>query len=165
MPASGLEHFPLGRGIPVLALIAVLWGASLAMPALRAGGLDLHGIYLLLHGWRGTTRGIFAWYANPLFAAGFVCAAVRLHRPAALLAGVAFLLALESTAVAPVLRLEQRSVPELSLLAGFYAWLAAIIALCLWSAICAVSGSRPNLRCLCRLRLRHISGRSDRDRD
>jgi hypothetical protein len=148
MPASRLERTAIEHRRFVLAAVAALWAASRAGPALRVGGGHVqHGVYLILHGGQGNARGIQAWCANPLFAAGFVCAALRFYGSAAVLSGLALLLAFESTAVAPILRLEMSRVPKISLLPGFYTWLAAIIALCLWSAVCAVSKSRPNSGC------------------
>jgi hypothetical protein len=119
-----------------LAAIALLWLASLALPALSVqGGPSLDGADLLLRGWRGASRAIVAWYANPLFFAALALAVLRRNRTCAALAVLAFAVALTSFALEPVLRLRMSSVPNITFLSGVYVWLCALFALALWSLL------------------------------
>lgn len=139
IPRSGHEPRALDSGermrrFGVLAGVALLWISALALPAMRVGGgPELRGVDVFLQGWKGGAHGILAWYANPLLAAALALAAACRFRAAAAAAGVATLLALSSTLVGPILHLQMSRVPALSLLVGFYAWLAAIVALLCWS--------------------------------
>lgn len=100
------------------------------MPALSVeGGPTLSGADLLLQGWQGMSRGVYAWLANPLFAVAFVAAWVSRRRMALVAAGASVLLALSSFAAEQQLLRQMDTVPELSLLPGFYVWLAALLVL------------------------------------
>jgi hypothetical protein len=132
-----------GRRLVPLGAVALLWAAALALPALRIrGGPVLDGADLLLRGWQGASRGIFAWYANPLFAAALGLAALGRDGAAALLSLLALGLALSSLALEPLLRLRMSSVPEIDFSAGLYVWLAAIFVLALRSSLWAYRGRR-----------------------
>jgi hypothetical protein len=125
----------------LLAAVALLWAASLALPALRAqGGPTFDGADLLLRGWRGASRGILAWYANPLFVGALVLAALRRDGACAPLALLALVLALTTFALEPLLRLRMRSVPDVVFLSGVYVWLAALLALAVGSSLALYRG-------------------------
>ncbi len=127
------------RRAALLVTLVALWAVSLAAPALRvAGGPMLRGIDVLLQGWQAASHGLVAWYANPLLAAALLLAALGRIAGAAVLSGLALLLALSSFAIGPILALQMAHVPAVTLLPGFYAWLAAIIALLAWSTARAV---------------------------
>lgn len=118
-----------------LVLVIALWAASLILPALRVGqGAPFHGLDLLFKGWRGLLHGVVAWYANPLLWLALAAGCTRRYRAAAVLSGVALLLALSSAATTAVLAFQFETVPGLSLLAGFYVWLAAYALLFAWSS-------------------------------
>lgn len=114
----------------VLAAIALAWVASLFLPGADvAGGPSVSGLEVLARGWRGAESGVFAWYANPLFIVALALAAWRFDAAAGALACVACVLALTSFAAAETARGAGVAVPPLSLAAGFYLWLIALIAL------------------------------------
>jgi hypothetical protein len=123
-------------GFLVLAIVAVLYAASLLMPALRvAGGPVMNGAELLVRGWEGITRGVLAWYANPAFAVAFALTWLRRDRAAAAVSALALLLAATTAAVEATLALQMSRVPALVLLPGFYVWLAAVVVLFVWSSL------------------------------
>lgn len=124
-----------------LAIITLLWGVSLALPALvvRAGP-TLDGADLFVRGWRGLSRGIVAWYANPLFFAALVFAVMRRDSACTVAALLALVLALTSFALEPLLGLHMKSVPDVVFLSGMYVWLAALLALAAWSLLTAYRG-------------------------
>jgi hypothetical protein len=113
--------------------IAGLWAASLVFPALTAGGRTFTGFELLVDGWQGVSRGVYAWFANPLFVAALACALLRRDRLAAALSAVAALLGATSIFIEPILRERMTSVPDIDMRGGFYAWMVALAALCLRS--------------------------------
>ncbi|HEU4619167.1 MAG TPA: hypothetical protein VFV10_14100 [Gammaproteobacteria bacterium] len=130
------------RFLPLCAF-ALLWGVSLALPAVRVrGGPVFDGADLLLRGWQGAARGILAWYANPLFAAALALAALRRDVAAAVLSLLALALALTSFALEPLLELGMASVPDIGFLPGLYVWLSALAAAAVWSSLRAPWGGR-----------------------
>ncbi len=145
------------RRLLLVAALAAVWGASLAVPALQvAGGPLLRGVDVLLEGWKAGSHGVIAWYANPVLAAALLLAALGGDAAAAVLSGLALLLALSSFALEPILALQMPRVPAVTLLPGFFVWLAAIVALFVWSAE----------RALCRKRrLRRSAGTESASRD
>jgi len=135
------------RSRSVLAVIVVAWGASLLLPALAVGGGPrLSGLDLLLQGWQGTSRGVYAWLANPLFAAAVAAKAMDFERIAFGCAGGAVLLGLTSFVTEDILRERMQSVPELTFLAGFWLWGAALLALFVWSSLTVYLQYRDHLR-------------------
>lgn len=126
------------RSLLPLAAFALLWTVSLALPALEArNGPMLDGADLLLRGWQGVSRGIVAWYANPLFIAALAASALGRRVAAAVLALLALALALTSFALEPVLRMSMNRVPEFTLLGGVYVWLAALLGLAFFTCATA----------------------------
>ncbi|HEX6992547.1 MAG TPA: hypothetical protein VF339_00205 [Gammaproteobacteria bacterium] len=118
---------------PLLSAIALLFAASLACPALSAGGREFSGLDLLLDGWQGLTRGVYAWLANPLFAAALACAFLARDVAAAALSAAAALVGGTSVFVESALRDSMASVPAIELDVGFALWIVAFAALCLRS--------------------------------
>jgi|SRR5690606_37988064 len=116
---------------PILALIAVLWAVSLALPAVAAGGRTFAGLDLLMRGWEGLSRGVPAWLANPLFLAALAAASVKRDVAAAVLAALAVALGATSFMTDELLRRGTAFVPAIELRIGFYVWLFALLALCL----------------------------------
>lgn len=114
-------------------LIAVLWALSLVLPALTAGGRPFTGFELLLQGWEGMSRGVYAWLANPLFIVALVCALLARDGLGALFGGIAALLGASSFFVESALDARMSSVPEVELEIGFHLWMLALAALCLRS--------------------------------
>lgn len=138
------------RGIAPAA-IALVWMLSLALPAIEvSGGPTLSGFELLLRGWEGASRGVFAWFANPLFIGALALTLARRDGAAGVVSTLALALGLTSFATEAVIGRVQ-PVPELTLLAGFYVWLAALAALC---AFCLRAW-------LAVRRFRHVSDRAD----
>lgn len=134
MGLFALSRLPRGA---VPGAIALVWLLSLALPAVDVrGGPTFSGLDLLLRGWEGASRGVFAWFANPLFIVGLVLALARRERAGLVVSALALVLGLSSFAAEAVLRRVQ-PVPDLTLLAGFYVWLAALAALGLraWLAV------------------------------
>lgn len=130
-----------------LICIGAAWALSLLMPAITARGAPTFtGLDLLLQGWQGTSRGVFAWYANPLFVLAVTLAALRRLRSAGALSGVALVLGLSSFATEAALRGSMESVPSLSMRFGFYLWLSALAALFIWSCSCIYLQRRNHLR-------------------
>ena len=117
------------RWLP-LAVIAAAWAASLALPGFTAGGRTYAGYEVLVRGWEGVSRGIYAWLANPLFIAAFVAALVKQHRAAAVLAACALVIGATTFLTEDLLRQRMSGVPPITLGSGFYLWLGAILALC-----------------------------------
>jgi len=116
---------------PILALVALLWLSSLVLPAVAAGGRTFDGLDVLLRGWEGLSRGVPSWLANPFFVAAFVAALAKRVVVAALLATLSVALGVTSFAAGDLLARSNAFAPEIELRAGFYVWLAALIALCL----------------------------------
>jgi len=134
----------------MLAVIAVLWAASLALPAVAAGGRTFDGFELLLRGWEGLSRGVPAWIANPLFVAALAAAAVKRDTAAAVLAALAVALGATSFMTEDLLRRGTAFVPSIELRVGFYVWLAALLALCLHSLTNAHRARRERAADECR---------------
>jgi len=132
----------LPRDWPLLLAIALLWAGSLALPALAAGGRVFTGFELLMDGWQGLSRGVYAWLANPLFAAALACAVLAREALAALFSTLAAALGGSSVFVESALRERMASVPEIDLRIGFYLWMIALVALCLRALTCAVVSRR-----------------------
>jgi hypothetical protein len=140
-----------------LTAIALLWAVSLALPALAVrGGPVLDGADLLLRGWRGLSRGVVAWYANPLFFGALVLGVLRRDGACAVLALLAVALGLTSFGLESMLGLQMTSVPDVVFSPGVYVWLAALIALALWSSLAAYRGR-------CRRRSNHDNHAAKRD--
>lgn len=120
----------IARWLP-LALIVAAWGASLALPGLTAGGRTYDGLEVLLRGWEGISRGVYAWIANPLFAAALVAASVKRDRAALTIAAIAVVIGATSFITDELLLRRMSGVPPIELRIGFYVWLGAMLALCL----------------------------------
>jgi len=118
---------------PVLVAVTVLFVASLAMPALTAGGRAFSGLELLLDGWQGLSRGVYAWLANPLFVAALASAFFARDVAAIVLSVAALLVGGTSLFVESALKARMTSVPEIELGVGFSLWIVAFTALCLRS--------------------------------
>jgi len=117
-----------------LAVIGVVWLASLALPALRiAGAPEMSGFDVLRQGWQGARAGVFSWYANPLWLFALLASLFGYFRTAGVLSGFAIVLALTSFAAQGLAANSGTAVPELSLAFGFYLWLAAQFGLFVWS--------------------------------
>jgi hypothetical protein len=119
------------------ALIAatLLWGASLALPAVRVtGGPSLSGYEILEQGMSAWRDGVLAWYANPVLLAAVVFGWRRHFRWALVAALVGLALALSSFSASAFAESAGRSVPPFGFAAGFYVWLCAF-------AAAAVAGS------------------------
>jgi len=129
----------VSRDWPLLLGIALVWAASLALPALAAGGRVFVGLEMLLDGWQGLERGVYAWLANPLFVAALVCALLARNVIAAGLSIAALVLGGTSIFVESALRERMTSVPEIELRVGFYLWMVALAALCLRTLTRAVA--------------------------
>jgi len=121
----------------LLAAAVLAWLAALLLPAISVPGMTLDGFDVLERGWEGATRAVLAWYANPLFVIAIVLGLQRHHRSAVFVAFAALALALSSFATNELAALTGRSVPDVTLLAGFYVWLAAYAALCAWTVVSA----------------------------
>ena len=107
----------------------LLWIAALPLASLgAAGGPTFTGLRILLQGWQGLSAGVVAWLANPLLLVAIGCGLARRYRIALILALAALLVGMTSVATGEIARLSGRNLPELSLLAGFYCWMAAQIA-------------------------------------
>lgn len=117
----------------ICAVLAVLWAASLGLPAIRvAGGPELDGLDVLVQGWRGASVGVFAWYSNPLFAVALLAAVLRWPRAAGVASGVGLVLALTSFAASSLAQSTGGAAPELAFGIGFYLWLLPQAVLCGW---------------------------------
>lgn len=121
----------------LLVAAVLVWLAALLLPALRAGGMTLDGFAVLERGWEGASRAVLAWYANPLFVIAIVLGLQRYRRSAVVVAFAALALALSSFATNELAALTGESVPNVTLLAGFYVWLAAYVVLCAWAVVSA----------------------------
>jgi hypothetical protein len=113
--------------------IAAVWAASFALPAVEAAGRVFDGLDLLLRGWEGAPRGVYAWFANPLFVVALAAAFWKRDVAAAVIAGLAAVLGATSFFTEDLLRRSMSSVPPIQLKIGFYVWLAALVALSLRS--------------------------------
>jgi hypothetical protein len=123
----------------LLAVAVLAWLAALALPAMGAGGRTFDGLEVLERGWEGSSRAVLAWYANPLFVLAAVFGLSRYRRSAVAVAFAAFALALSSFATNELAALTGAAVPQVTLYAGFYVWLAAYAALCAWAVLAARS--------------------------
>ena len=107
------------------------------LPAMRLdGGEVLTGWYVLGEGWRASTAGIWAWYANPLLVGAVGLMLLRWSRVAGVVAGTALVLGLTSFATPDLVARAGFPSPSLSFAAGFYLWLASLLSLtvCAWVA-------------------------------
>jgi hypothetical protein len=118
---------------PITLAIALLWAASLVLPALTAGGRSFTGFELLLDGWQGATRGVYAWFANPMFVIALACALLGRDVLAAVSSALAALLGASSLFVEALLGERMTSVPDIDMRVGFYVWMVALATLCLRS--------------------------------
>jgi hypothetical protein len=110
-------------------LILGLGITSCLLPALQLpGGRTLHGLPLLLAGWRRPFS--VAWSANLVLGLGLLCLTARRYRWAALLGAAAALLGLTTATLAGPLRL----------LSGYYLWQASLILLVLGANVLAQRG-------------------------
>ena len=75
---------------------------------------------------------MYAWYANPLFAAAVALALLGAHRSAGVASGLGLVLALTSFAAPGLARNNGAAAPDLSFEIGFYLWLTAQFAMFLW---------------------------------
>ena len=117
------------------------------MPAITARGAPpFSGFDLLVQGWQGASRGVFAWYANPLFVLAVVLGAMNRLRLAGAASGIAMVLGLTSFAMEAALRNSMEAVPPMTLRAGFYLWLCALAAMFMWSSIRIYLQARNDLR-------------------
>lgn len=123
----------LANSFAWLAAIAIVWTGSLFLPAIEAGGRVFDGLEVLLRGWEGMPRGVLAWLANPLFVAALAVAAAKRNVIALVLSAASFVLGASSLMTEDMLRYRGTSVPPIEMRAGFYVWLAAMLALCLHS--------------------------------
>jgi len=122
---SVLDTGALGRNATLAAMLG-LWVAALFLPAIMVpGGPALSGLDVLVRGWRALDAGVYAWLANPLFMAAWVSCWRRRYVLAGTLSGVGAVLALTSFAAAGLARSVGSAVPDVTLAAGFYLWLAA----------------------------------------
>lgn len=114
----------------VAAGFAILWAVSLALPAIDPGnGPRFGGYEVLLQGWRAAARGVYSWYANPLFFVALIALLLNRLVLAAAVAGGASALALTSFAAARLARDGGLESVNLSFGPGFYLWLTAQIGL------------------------------------
>lgn len=127
---------------PLLVAIALLFAASLVLPALAAGGREFSGWELLVDGWQGLSRGVYAWLANPLFVAALASAFVARDVVAATLSAAALVVGGSSVFAESALRARMTSVPEIELEVGFLLWIGAFGALCLRSLTRALVSRR-----------------------
>ena len=116
--------------LPVL-LIGLLWAVSLAFPSLLAGGRSFTGYELLVQGWQGLSRGVYAWLANPLFVVALAAAWFGRDRVAIVGAAAGLVLGATSARVESVLSARMSSVPDIELGVGYYIWMTAFVALLL----------------------------------
>lgn len=121
----------------LLAAAVLAWLAALKLPAISAGGMTFDGFAVLERGWEGARRAVLAWYANPLFVIAIVLGLQRYRRAAVAVAFAALALAVSSFAANELAALAGSSIPDVTLLAGFYVWLGAYVALCAWTVLSA----------------------------
>ena len=122
-----------------LAVALLAWLAALFLPAIGAGGVTLDGLDVLERGWEGLSRAVLAWYANPLFVLAIVLRLQGYRRSAVAAAFAALALALSSFATNELAAMTGGTVPDVTLHAGFYFWLGAYVALCVWAVLSARS--------------------------
>ena len=115
-----------------------LFSVACCLPALewhKAGTPNdvMFGARALVVGWSGIFAGVFAWFANPVWAAGFLFALLGKPKIAALFSVVAMMIALTTfTLIGLELPGDEGGVTKTSiirLLPGFYVWLASILSL------------------------------------
>ena len=119
---------------PLLVPLA-LFALACCLPAVhmaKDNGIGF-GIHTLAIGWLGIFAGVFAWYANPLWALGIICSAFRKRIPAMIFGVLALPIALT------VFNDIGRQIPAdegnatktaiVRLLPGAYLWLASLVAL------------------------------------
>ena len=116
----------------------VLYLASLWLPAVQGPGIPTQtGLDMFRQGASDMLRqdagaawrdGVVAWFANPALWLALVLAWLKSRRAALAFAALSLVLALSSFSAAFVAASTGRSVPEFGFAAGFYVWLAAIVA-------------------------------------
>lgn len=125
--------------VVAIVCIAVAWVAfmySLQLPAfLLEGGRTMSGLTVLGYGWWGPLMFQFAWFANPLFAAGSILILSREYSLAALFSSGATLIALQSYMVTEIYEHEGFATPVLGLGSAFSLWLAALLIVAICSLI------------------------------
>jgi hypothetical protein len=113
----------------LLIAAALLWGASLALPAVQVTrGPALSGYEMLEQGVGAWRDGVLAWYANPALIVALLLGWLRRYRPMLFLALSGLVLALSSFAAGTLAESAGRSVPPFAFTVGFYVWLAAFAA-------------------------------------
>ncbi len=119
---------------PLLAPLA-LFVLACCLPALQmAKGNEVNfGIHALAMGWLGLFAGVFAWYANPLWALGVIFSAFRKRIPAILFGVLAIPIALTVFSdIGRELPGDEGNVTKTAivrLLPGAYLWLASVVSL------------------------------------
>src|SRR5690606_41605813 len=121
---------PIARAFAPAVAIVLLWAASLALPALAAGGRAFTGWEMLVDGWQGLSRGVYAWLANPLFIAASIAALAARHVAAGAPSPPALLLGAARPVVELGLRARMCSVPGGTLRLGVFLYLRALPARC-----------------------------------
>lgn len=112
----------------LIAGAALLYGLSLAMPAIEGSGFPaFSGLEVLRQGAAAWRDGIVAWYANPLFVAAIVMCWFRHYRLALTTAGLGLLLVLSSFSAEWAAESSGRNVPAFRFAAGFYVWVVAYL--------------------------------------
>jgi hypothetical protein len=100
--------------------------------AILAAGIGF-GIHTLAIGWLGIFAGVFAWYANPLWALGLICSAFRKRIPAMIFGVLALPIALTVfTDIGRQIPADEGNATKTAivrLLPGAYLWLASLVAL------------------------------------
>jgi len=130
-----MHESQIGR-IAMPVLVAACWWASLPLPAGELdGGQVQTGFSVLSQGWQAARFGIVSWFANPLFVLALFAGLLKFRRVAFVLSGVTLFLALTSFAAAAIAREAGVPLPGLTLLYGFYIWLAAQLVLFAWSVL------------------------------
>lgn len=110
----------------LLVAATLLWGASLALPAVRVtSGPSLSGYEMLEQGMSAWRDGVLAWYANPALLAALVFGWLRRFRWMLTAALIGLALALSSFSAGAFAESAGRSVPPFQFVSGFYVWLAA----------------------------------------
>ena len=119
----------LGAARGWLLAAVVLYIASLLLPAVQGPGFPAQsGLDVLRQGASAWRDGVVAWYANPAFWLAVVFGWLKARRTALAFAALSLVLALSSFSAGFVATSTGRSVPDFGFAAGFYVWLAAIIA-------------------------------------
>lgn len=106
-------------------------------------GQTVQGWIVLLWGWWGLLMANPAWFANPLFAVGFLLSALRQHLPATVIGVVAFGLGLFSFMADEWWFNEGSGTPITAFGPAFYLWMASFALLTLGNATLTITTRRP----------------------